>query len=90
MIIIIMKKICTAPIFHTEWKHRTLYNSNRNTYTHTHAHTQTHAHAHTHTHTTETKAAVEKTDRFATVLERWVLRASLNDEEESELRTDRG
>ena len=62
---VIIKEICTAPIFHIEWKRRALYNSNSNTYTHslaqtcthmcTHAHTcacmHTHTHIHTHTHT---------------------------------------
>ena len=33
IMIIMIKEISTAPIFHTEWKHRALYNSNSNTYT---------------------------------------------------------
>ena len=45
------KKISTVPIFHTEWKHRMLYNSNRNTYTPSHPHTHTHTHTHTHIYT---------------------------------------
>ena len=61
-IIIIIMEICTALIFHIEWKHRALYNSNSNTYTpaqahararactHTHTHTHTHTRTHTHTH----------------------------------------
>ena len=41
---IIIKEICTSPIFHIEWKHRELYNSSINTYTPTHACTHTHTH----------------------------------------------
>ena len=49
--IIIIEEICTAPIFHIEWKDRALYNSSSNTLAPTHAHACTGAHAHTHTHT---------------------------------------
>ena len=48
-IIIMIKEICAAPIFHMELKHRALSNSNSNTYLPMHTHTHTHAHAHTHT-----------------------------------------
>ena len=70
IILIIMKEISTAAIFHIKWKHRALYNSNSNTYTpmhacmhpcthpcmhaHMHAHTKTHTQTHTHTNTTHT------------------------------------
>ena len=55
-IIIIIKRISRAPIYHTRWQHRALYNYTNHTHTHTHTHTQyTHARAraraHTHTHT---------------------------------------
>ena len=45
---IIIKEICTAPIFHVEWKRRALYNITNNTCT-THARARTHTHTHTHT-----------------------------------------
>ena len=35
IIIMIMKRISRAPIYHTRWQHRALYN---NTHTHTHTH----------------------------------------------------
>ena len=68
-----IKEISTAPIFHTEWNHRALYNSNSNTYTcaqvlslsHTHKHTHTHTHTdHSRGHRGGKKITVEKTDRF--------------------------
>ena len=43
--IIIIKTISRAPIYHTRWQHRALYNN-----THTHTHARTHARTHTHTH----------------------------------------
>ena len=59
--IIIIKRISRAPIYHTRWQHRALYNNNNHTHTHirararthahTHARTHTHTHARTHTHT---------------------------------------
>ena len=48
-IIIIIKRISRAPIYHTRWQHRALYSNTNHTHTHTHA--RTHARAHTHTHT---------------------------------------
>ena len=42
-IIIIIKRISRAPIYHTKWQHRALYNNTN----HTHAHTHTHTHTHT-------------------------------------------
>ena len=41
IIIIIIKRISRAPIYHTRWQHRALYNNTNHT----------HAHAHTHPHT---------------------------------------
>ena len=38
-IIIIIKRISRAPIYHTRWQHRVLYNSTNHTHTHTHTHT---------------------------------------------------
>ena len=57
--ITIIKDISTASIFHTEWNHRALYNSNTYTcaqvFSLTHTHTYRHRHRHTDTHThTET------------------------------------
>ena len=57
--IIIIKRISRAPIYHTRWQHRALYNNTNHTHTHTHTHARTHArararartHTHTHTHT---------------------------------------
>ena len=43
LIIIIIKRISRAPIYHTKWQHRALYNNTN----HTHAHTHTHTHTHT-------------------------------------------
>ena len=40
IIIIIIKRISRAPIYHTRWQHRALYN-NTNPATHTHTHTHT-------------------------------------------------
>ena len=40
LIIIILKRISRAPIYHTRWQHRALYNTN---HTHTHTHTHTHS-----------------------------------------------
>ena len=52
-VIIIIKRISRAPINHTMWQHRALYNNTNHTHTHTHAHTHAHARtcAHAHTHT---------------------------------------
>ena len=36
--IIIIKKISRAPIYHTRWQHRALYNNTNHTHTHTHTH----------------------------------------------------
>ena len=36
MIIIIIKRISRAPIYHTKWQHRALYNNTNRTHTHTH------------------------------------------------------
>ena len=49
--IIIIKRISRAPIYHTRWQHRALYNNTNHTHTHTHArtHARTRARAHTHT-----------------------------------------
>ena len=41
IIIIIIKRISRAPIYHTKWQHRALYNNTN----HTHAHTHTHTHS---------------------------------------------
>ena len=41
---IIIKTISRAPIYHTRWQHRALYNNTNHTHTHTHI-------THTHTHT---------------------------------------
>ena len=46
---IIIKRISRAPINHTRWQHRALYNNTN--HTHTHIHTHTHACARTYTHT---------------------------------------
>ena len=48
-LIIIIKRISRAPIYHTRWQHRALYNNTN--HTHTHMHIRTHARTHTHTHT---------------------------------------
>ena len=47
---IIIKTISRAPIYHTRWQHRALYNNTNYTHTHT-THTCVCAHTHTHTHT---------------------------------------
>ena len=36
-IIIIIKRISRAPIYHTKWQHRALYNNTNHTHTHTHS-----------------------------------------------------
>ena len=36
IVIIIIKRISRAPIYHTRWQHRTLYNNTNHTHTHTH------------------------------------------------------
>ena len=41
-IIIIIKRISRAPIYHTKWQHRALYNNTNHTHAHTHTHTHTH------------------------------------------------
>ena len=38
IIIIIIKGISRAPIYHTRWQHRALYNNTNHTHTHTHTH----------------------------------------------------
>ena len=45
---IIMKRISRAPIYHTRWEHRALYNNTNNLHIKlmTDTHTHTHAHAH--------------------------------------------
>ena len=45
-IIIIIKRISRAPIYHTRWEHRALYNNTNHTHTRTHARTQMHTHTH--------------------------------------------
>ena len=35
IIIIIIKRISRAPIYHTKWQHRALYNNTNRTHTHT-------------------------------------------------------
>ena len=35
IIIIIIKRISRAPIYHTRWQHRALYNNTNHTHTHT-------------------------------------------------------
>ena len=37
----LLKRISRAPIYHTRWKHRALYNNTNDTHTHTHTHTHT-------------------------------------------------
>ena len=37
--IIIIMRISRAPMYHTRWEHRTLYNNVNHTHTHTHTHT---------------------------------------------------
>ena len=39
IIIIIIKRISRAPIYHTRWQHRALYNNSNHTHTRTHTHT---------------------------------------------------
>ena len=57
IIIIIIKRISRAPIYHTRWQHRALYNNTNHTHTHTHTHmhartcARARARTHTHTHT---------------------------------------
>ena len=57
IVIIIIKRISRAPIYHTRWETRALYNNtnDRHTQIHTdtqaHTHTQTHTHSHTHART---------------------------------------
>ena len=41
IIIIIIKRLSRAPIYHTRWQHRALYNNINHTDTHTHSHTHT-------------------------------------------------
>ena len=33
---IVIKRISRAPIYHTRWQHRALYNNTNHTHTHTH------------------------------------------------------
>ena len=49
IIIIIIKRISRAPIYHTKWQHGALYNNTN----HTHARAHTHTHTHTHTASNE-------------------------------------
>ena len=49
MEIIIIKRISRAPIYHTRWQHRALYNNTNHTRTHARTHARTHTHTHTHT-----------------------------------------
>ena len=49
ILIILIKRISRAPIYHTRWQHRALYNNTNYTHTHT-THTCVCAHTHTHTH----------------------------------------
>ena len=49
IIIIIIKRISRAPIYHTKWQHRALYNNTNHTHAHTHTYTHTRTHAHTYT-----------------------------------------
>ena len=49
--IIIIKRISRAPIYHTIWQRRVLYNNTNHTHTHARTHTRTHTNTHTHTHT---------------------------------------
>ena len=42
IIITIIKRISTAPIYHTRWQHRVLYNNTN------HMHARAHTHTHTH------------------------------------------
>ena len=39
IIIIIIKRISRAPIYHTKWQHRALYNDTNDRHTRTHTHT---------------------------------------------------
>ena len=50
-ITIIIKRISRAPIYHTRWQHRALYNNTNHTQTHTHTCTHARTRTHTHTHT---------------------------------------
>ena len=38
IIMIIIKRISRAPIYHIRWEHRALYNNTNHTHTHTHTH----------------------------------------------------
>jgi len=44
IIIIIIKRISRAPIYHTRWQHRALYNNTNHTHTHARTLTQLHLH----------------------------------------------
>ena len=48
---VLIKRISRAPIYHTKWQHRALYNNTHHTHTHMRTHACTHVHTHTHTHT---------------------------------------
>ena len=54
------------------------------THTHTHTHTHIHTHTHTHTHTPLIDHSWKRLTGEKQFWKRWVLRAVLNDEEESE------
>ena len=41
IIIIIIKRISRAPIYHTKWQHRALYNNTNHTHAHTHTQRRT-------------------------------------------------
>ena len=43
IIIIIIKRISRAPVYHTRWQHRALYNNTNHTHTHARTHARTHA-----------------------------------------------
>ena len=70
IIIIIIKRISRAPIYHTRWQHRALYNNTNHTHTHTHTHmhARTHAHTRTHTHTHSICICVQSDEDVLAVL----------------------
>ena len=72
-IIIIIKRMTRAPIYHTRWEHRALYNN-----THTHTHTLSVGRG--------DRQGCQKTVQKQ-LLNRCVLRAALKEEAESEWRS---
>ena len=92
IIIIIIIRISRAPIYHTRWQHRVLYNNTNHTHTHMHARTHAHAHTHTHartrtrtlTHTVSDEGMGRAVKNSLEILNRCVLRAALKEEVESE------